>query len=73
MKEAKAFADHDYVLALYKGEAISEEEKKEHILEKVSYYTGVSREYLIRHGLKIDDDDYRQEVLKTKGKVCISL
>ena len=67
VKEAKAFADHDYVLALYKGEAISEEEK-EHILEKVSYYTGVSREYLIRHGLKIDDDDYRQEVLKTKGK-----
>lgn len=67
VKEAKAFADHDYVLALYKGEAISEEEK-EHILEKVSYYTGVSREYLIRHGLKIDDDDYRQEVLKAKGK-----
>ena len=23
---------------------------------------------MIRHGLKIDDDDYRQEVLKTKGK-----
>ena len=67
IKEAKAFADHDYVLALYKGEAISEEEK-EHILDRVSYYTGVSREYLIRHGLKIDDDDYRQEVLKTKGK-----
>lgn len=67
VKEAKDFADHDYVLALYKGEAISEEEK-EHILDRVSYYTGVSREYLIRHGLKIDDDDYRQEVLKTKGK-----
>lgn len=65
--EAKAFADKDYVLALYKGEAISEEEK-EHILEKVTYYTGVSREYLIRHGLKIDDDDFRQEVLKPQGK-----
>lgn len=65
--EAKAFADKDYVLALYKGESISEEEK-EHILDKVSYYTGVSREYLLRHGLKIDDNDYRQEVLKKKGK-----
>ena len=48
VKEAKAFADHDYVLALYKGEAISEEEK-EHILEIVSYYTGDSRAYLLRH------------------------
>ncbi len=65
--EAKAFADRDYVLALYQGESISEEEK-EHIIEKVTYYTGVSREYLVRHGLKIDDNDYRQEVLKTQGK-----
>ncbi len=65
--EAKAFADHDYVLALYKGESLSEEER-EHIIEKVTYYTGVSREYLVRHGLKIDDNNYRQEVLKSKGK-----
>ncbi len=67
VREAKAFADEDYVLALYKGEAL-DEEKKEYIIEKVCYYTGVSREYLISHGLKIDDNDYRQEVLRTKGK-----
>lgn len=65
--EAKKWADTDYVLALYRGEALPEEEK-EKVIEKVTYYTGVSREYLIRHGLKIDDDDYRQEVLKRKGK-----
>lgn len=67
VKEAKAFADEKYFLALYKGESISEKEKKE-IIEKVSYYTGVSKEYLERNGLKIDDNTYRQEVLKTKGK-----
>ncbi len=65
--EAKKWADTDYVLALYRGEALPEEEK-EKVIEKVTYYTGVSREYLVRHGLKIDDDDYRQEVLKRKGK-----
>ena len=65
--EAKKWADTDYVLALYRGEALPEEEK-EKVIEKVTYYTGVSREYLVRHGLKIDDDDYRQEVLKRQGK-----
>ena len=65
--EAKAFADEEYLLALYKGERLSEEEK-EHIIEKVTYYTGVSREYLLRNGLKIDDGTYRSEVLKSKGK-----
>lgn len=67
VKEAKAFADHDYLLALYRGESLSEKEKEE-IMEKVSYYTGVSREYLEKNGLKIDDNTYRQEVLKKKGK-----
>ncbi|MCI2153970.1 MAG: hypothetical protein LKK26_04410 [Solobacterium sp.] len=67
VKEAKAFADTEYVLALYRGESLSEAEK-EHIIERVSYYTGVSREYLLRNGLKIDDDTYRQEVLKKEGK-----
>ena len=65
--EAKKFADTEYLLALYRGESLREEER-EHIISKVCYYTGVSREYLLRHGLKIDDDNYRQEVLKTKGK-----
>ena len=65
--EAKKFADEEYAAALYKGEAL-DEKTKEHIIEKVTYYTGVSREYLIEHGLKIDDNDYRQEVIKKKGK-----
>ena len=67
VKEAKKFADEEYFLALYKGEEISEKEKK-HIIDKVTYYTGVSKEYLIRNGLKIDDATFRQEVIKKKGK-----
>ncbi|MBR2825635.1 MAG: hypothetical protein IKE51_05170 [Solobacterium sp.] len=67
VKEAKAFADHDYLLALYQGDKLSAKDRKE-IIERVSYYTGVSKEYLEKNGLKIDDNTYRQEVLKAKGK-----
>ena len=67
VKEAKAFADEEYILALYKGESL-DEKTREHIIERVTYYTGVSREYLENNGLKIDDNTYRQEVLKKQGK-----
>ncbi len=65
--EAKAFADHDYLLALYKGEALKGKEREE-IIEKLMYYTGVSHEYLEERNLRIDDRTFRQEVIKSKGK-----
>lgn len=64
--EAKKFADTEYVLALYKGEALTGEER-EHIIERVMYYTGVSREYLEKRDLKIEDNTFRGEVIKKKG------
>ena len=44
--EAKKFADTEYLLALYQGESL-QGEAREHIIERVIYYTGVSREYLV--------------------------
>ncbi len=64
--ESKAFADHDYLLALYKGEALQGEERQA-MLEKIRYYTGVSFEYLERNQLRIDEDTFRAEILKDKG------
>ena len=52
---------------LYKGESLSKAERKK-IIEKVSYFTGVSKEYLEKNGLEINDNTFRQEVLKKKGK-----
>ncbi|MDO4192154.1 MAG: hypothetical protein Q4D24_02540 [Erysipelotrichaceae bacterium] len=66
VKEAKAFADKDYLLALYEGENL-EGEAREAILEKVSYYTGMSRDYLEARAMKIDDGTFRQEVIKDKN------
>lgn len=64
--EAKKFADTEYLLALYKGESLQGEER-ENIKKKISYYTGVSDEYLEARALKIDEDGFRSEVIKKKG------
>lgn len=65
--EAKAFADTEYILGLYKGEALVGEAREE-LIRKLTYYTGMDRAYLEKHALKIDQSTYRQEVIKAKGK-----
>lgn len=67
IEEAKAFANHDYLLALFRGESLSKEER-DAIIEKVSYYTGCSKQYLEDRNMKIDDRTYRLEVIKEQGK-----
>lgn len=64
--EAKNFADTEYLLALYKGESLQGEER-DRIIEKICYYTGVSRRYLEERNLQIDDATFRVEVIKDKG------
>ncbi|MGM9520876.1 MAG: S10 family peptidase [Oscillospiraceae bacterium] len=65
--EAKQFADTEYLLALYKGDSISDDER-EHIIERVCYYTGVSRQYLEERNLNIEDSSFRSEVIKNSGR-----
>lgn len=64
--EAKAFADRDLVLALYRGSDLQGQEREE-ILKKISYYTGCSKEYLEKRNLRIEEHTFRQEVCKDKG------
>ncbi|MCE5195881.1 MAG: hypothetical protein LLG09_01940 [Negativicutes bacterium] len=65
--EAKQFADSEYLLALYQGEALSAE-TREHIIERVIYYSGVSREYLEKRNLVVEDVEYRSQVARKKGR-----
>ncbi|MDD5791073.1 MAG: hypothetical protein PUD22_00615 [Erysipelotrichaceae bacterium] len=64
--EAKKFADTEYLLALYQGESL-QGEKREEIKKKISYYTGVSAEFLEERDLRIDENGFRSEVIKDKG------
>ena len=70
--EAKKFADTEYLLALYQGRNLKEEAREE-IIKKVIYYTGVSREYLIKRDLVVEDVEFRSEVLKNKGRAVSRL
>ncbi len=65
--EAKKFADTEYLLALYQGNTL-EGEAREHVIQKVMYYTGVSREYLERRGLVVEDGEFRSEVIREQGR-----
>ena len=65
--EAKQFADTEYLLALYQGESLKGE-ARERIIERVMYYTGVSREYLEKRNLEVEDVEYRSQVARGKGK-----
>ena len=64
--EAKAFADRDYLLALYRGEALTGA-KRRAVVDKIRYYTGVSEQYLEKNQLRIDEDTFRAEVLRDRG------
>ncbi len=75
--EAKRFADTEYLLALYKGNSLCGEAREE-IIQKLIYYTGVSKEYLVRRALRIDDGAFgdmesRNEIIRHKGRAVSNL
>ena len=65
--EAKAFADNEYLLALYQGEAL-QGEKRQEVIRKISYYTGMTPEFLENNALNIPEETFRQELLKDQHK-----
>ena len=68
VKEAVAFAETEYLCALYQGDGLADEKKKE-IAEKLEKYTGISRTFWIRHHLKIDMmKDFCHLLLEEEGK-----
>lgn len=67
IKEAKEFAWGEYASALFKGAALTPEEC-ENIVEKLSKYTGISKEFIRRSNLRIEDRHYFKELLRERGK-----
>lgn len=65
--EAKEFADTEYLQALYKGKKLTGD-AREYIIERVIYYTGVSREYLKKRKLFLEDVEYRSQVARKKQR-----
>jgi len=66
LKESEAFAMGEYAPALLKGEWLTEAEK-DHIAEKLSYYTGISKAFILKANLRVSDGRFYKELLRREG------
>ncbi|MCB0665549.1 MAG: peptidase S10, partial [Saprospiraceae bacterium] len=64
--EARQFAYHDYAPALYKGNWIEPEFKKE-IIERLHYFTSLDTAYIRRSNLRILVPRFQKELLRSEG------
>ncbi len=67
LKEVEEFAVGPYTAALLKGDALTPEERA-NIVEKMSRYTGISREFIERSNLRINDQHFFKELLRDRGR-----
>ena len=64
--EARKFALDEYVSALYKGSRLTAEEKN-HIAERLVYFTGLPKAYVELSNLSILVHRFRKELMRDKG------
>ena len=66
LDEARKFANGEYATALMKGDRISAEEKAA-VAEKISRFTGLSKDYLIKANLRVKLFQFMQELQRDRG------
>ncbi len=72
MAEAREFAYNEYLPALYKGnQSIAEEKGK--IAERISYFLGLEKEYILLSDNRILTDRFKKELLRKEGKTIGTL
>lgn len=68
MSDAQAFADTEYLAALYQGQEISDAQASA-IAVKLEAYTGITAAYYLEHDLRLSKETFRVELLKSDGLV----
>ena len=63
VKEVTDFAKGEYTLALMKGDKL-DAASKDQIASKLSAYTGLSKDYIFKANLRINEPQYTQELLR---------
>jgi carboxypeptidase C (cathepsin A) len=66
VKESESFALNEYANALLKGDWLTPQEKDK-IAEKMSYYTGLSKEYILSANLRVEEDRFYKELRRKDG------
>ncbi|QVL30025.1 hypothetical protein KIH39_14245 [Telmatocola sphagniphila] len=64
LAEVEKFAENEYTLALMKGAKLSEEDRQK-IAQKLGDYTGLSKSFLIRANLRVDQPRFCKELLRS--------
>lgn len=65
-REARAFAQTDYLTALFKGSSITPAEK-DRVAKRLEQLSGIPAAYYRAHNLRISKEEYRGELLKDRG------
>jgi len=66
--EARAFAFGEYMLALTKGNALTDAERQA-MAEKLARFTGLSPKYILSANLRVDSGRFRKELLRDRRLV----
>lgn len=72
VEEARAFSYNEYLPALYKGNQLSTSEK-EKLAERISYFLGLDRDYVLRSDNRILTSRFKKELLRKEGKTIGTL
>jgi carboxypeptidase C (cathepsin A) len=64
VEEARKYAQVEYAAALFKGATLSASEKAA-VAKKVSYFTGLSEDYLIKADLRVNLGQFRAELQRS--------
>jgi len=67
LREVETFAGTEYLTALFRGSTLDAAEK-ERIAGKLSHYTGLSKDYLLRANLRVTAFRFAKELLRDQGK-----
>lgn len=65
LEEVRTFVEHEYVPALIIGSGLTEDEK-DALAQKLSDYTGLSKEYILSLNLRVPLEDFCSELLRDK-------
>ncbi len=69
LKEVRAFAFGEYATALVKGNQLGTDEKNK-ILDKLVWYTGLSKDYWDKANLRVIEPQFAQELLRNSQEVA---
>ena len=64
--EARAFAYDEYAPALFRGNLLPDEDRQQ-IAERLSYFTGLSINYILRSDIRVLAPRFRKELLREEG------